>query len=67
MSLRAAVDMVTTPPPYKVGITGAALTAAHVGKSTVASASTARAKALRAAIAEIIGAKAGKPPKKKRG
>jgi hypothetical protein len=69
MSLRAAVDMVTTKdhPPYKAGIAQATLTAAHVGPDTMASACTARALALRQAIGEIVGPpKAGKPTRGKR-
>ncbi|MFO1095871.1 MAG: hypothetical protein U0992_21580 [Planctomycetaceae bacterium] len=60
MSLRAAVDRVTAPPPYKSGLTGVVLTAAHVGTDVVASAGAARAKALRAQMVEIIGSKPGK-------
>jgi hypothetical protein len=68
MSLRAAVDRVTVPPPYKSGLAGPSLTAAHIGTSAANRASTARAAMLREELAEVLGTKAGKPTsaKKKR-
>jgi hypothetical protein len=69
MSLREAVDRVTIPPPYRAGLAGPALTAAHVGASTTNRACAARAAALRREVEAILGSKAGKhpPARKKRG
>jgi hypothetical protein len=66
-SVRAAIDRVTKPPPYREGLKGPSLTAARAGEASTDQARLGRAAAIRRDIAALLKPGKAAGPKKRRG